>query len=366
MKKNIYSLMVGLMLIIPLQLAAQQTGATIAFEDKAHDFGNIKEQAGLASYEFKFKNTGNQPLIINKVTASCGCTTPKWTKEPISPGGDGYIQVAYNPKNRPNKFNKSVTVYSNANPKVVSLRISGNVIPKPRTIEDDFPFLIGNVRFKTNHLAFVKVYKNEKKTLSIQVINTSDQNQTISFSQVPKHLKLKANPVTLKPKQKGTITGTYDAGIVNDWGFIVNRVQINYNGKENRKNRLTISATISENFSNLSPEQIANSAKIDIQEKVFNFGKIKQRTSVEHSFVFANAGKSDLIIHKVRSSCGCTAVSPKEKVIKPGQSSSIKAIFNSGTRVGRQNKSITIITNDPKSPNLVLRVTGEVQAPASN
>lgn len=366
MKKVISGLIVGILLIMPWYISAQQTGATVAFENKAHDFGDIKEEAGLATYDFKFKNTGNQPLIVNKVTASCGCTTPKWTKEPIAPGKDGYIQVAYNPKNRPNKFNKSVTVYSNANPKVVSLRITGNVIPKPKTIEDDYPFLIGDVRFKTNHMAFVKVYKDEKKTVSIQVVNTSGQNQSISFTQVPKHLKLTPNPTTLKPNQKGTITGTYDASSINDWGFIVDRVQVNYNNKEDRKNRLTISATVSENFTNLTADQLASAAVMDINERVFNFGEIKQKESVEHSFVFKNSGKSDLIIRKVSSSCGCTAVSPKEKVIKPGQSSSIKAIFSSGTRVGRQNKSITVITNDPKTPNLVLRVTGEVAAPAAN
>lgn len=365
MNKIIYSFTFVILLSIPLFIAAQQTGPTIAFEDKSHNFGDIKEEAGLASYSFKFKNTGSQPLIINKVTASCGCTTPKWTKEPIGPGRDGYIQVAYNPKNRPNKFNKSVTVYSNANPKVVSLRIEGNVIPKPRTIEDDYPFLIGDVRFKTNHLAFVKVYKDEKKTISIQVVNTSNQNQAITFSQVPSHLKLVANPISLKPNQKGVIIGTYDAKTIDDWGFIVDRVQVNYNGKEDRKNRLTISATVSENFTKLTTEQLVNAPKIEIKERVFDFGKIKQKASVEHSFTFTNSGKSNLIIRKVNSSCGCTAVSPKEKVIKPGQSSSIKAVFSSGTRVGRQNKSITVITNDPKSPNLVLRVTGEVEVPST-
>jgi hypothetical protein len=88
------------------EIHAQQTGPTIAFETKVHDFGNIKEEAGLATYDFKFKNTGSQPLIINRVTASCGCTSPTWTKEPVPPGGEGKIQVAYNPKTRPNKFNK--------------------------------------------------------------------------------------------------------------------------------------------------------------------------------------------------------------------------------------------------------------------
>ena len=366
MRKIKATLVILAFIAIQYSTLAQQTGSTIAFEEKIHDFGNIKEEAGLATYDFKFKNTGNQPLILNKVTASCGCTSPTWTKEPIPPGGDGSIKVAYNPKNRPNKFNKSITVYSNATQKVVALRITGNVIPKPRTIEDDFPFMIGNVRFKTNHMAFVKVPQGQKKTVSIQVINTSDQNQTISFSQVPGHLKLEAHPATLKPKEKGVITGVYDAGLVNDWGFIINRVSVNYNGKENRNNRLTISATISEDFSNMTPEQIANAAKIEFTEKVFNFGKMKQRSTAEHSFTFKNTGKSDLLIRKVRSSCGCTAVTPAKTTIKPGGTSQIKAIFNSGTRVGRQNKSITIITNDPKNPNMVLRVTGEVEAPESN
>ncbi len=364
MKRKINILIIGIFLIIPIQIYAQLSGPTIAFENKSHDFGDIKEEAGVVTHDYKFMNTGNQPLIINRVTASCGCTTPSWTKKPIAPGTKGYVKVAYNPRNRPNKFNKSVTVYSNASTKIVSLRIMGNVIPKPRTIEDDYPFLIGGVRFKTNHFSFVKVYKDKKKTLSIQVINTSDQNQNISFSQVPKHIQLKAIPVTLKPKQKGIIEGTYDASLVKDWGFVVTRVMIILNDIKDRNNRLTISATISEDFSGHTPEQLANAAKIKFQEKVYNFGKMKQKTSVEHDFVFKNTGKSDLIIRKVRSSCGCTAVSPKEKTIKPGQSSSIKAIFSSGTRIGRQNKSITIITNDPKTPNVILRVTGEVKNPA--
>ncbi len=364
MKKIIAAFVILVFLPGLYGIHAQQTGPTIAFEEKVHDFGNIKEEAGLATFNFKFKNTGSEPLIINRVTASCGCTSPTWTKEPVPPGGEGKIQVAYNPKNRPNKFNKSITVYSNASQKVVALRITGNVIPKPRTIEDDFPFLIGNVRFKTNHMAFVKVNKGQKKTVNIQVINTSDQNQTISFSQVPAHLKLEAHPATLKPKEKGVITGVYDASKVNDWGFVVNRVLVNYNGKEDRNNRLTISATISEDFSNMTPEQIENAARIEFQEKVFNFGKMSQKSTVEHNFAFKNTGKTDLMIRKVRSSCGCTAVTPRETTIKPGGTSQIKAIFNSGTRVGTQNKSITVITNDPKNPTVVLRVTGTVEAPA--
>lgn len=366
MKHFISSLLLTLMLSTAFHLGAQQKLASISFEGQTHDFGNIKEEAGIVSYDFAFTNTGSQPLIINRVAASCGCTTPSWTKKPVPPGEKGYVKIAYNPKNRPNKFNKSATVYSNADKNVVSLRVSGNVIPKPRTIEDDFPFVIGDLRFNTNHMAFVKVFKSQKKAVSVQVINMSDEVQTITFDMVPKHLKLTASPQTLKPKQKGTIQGIYDANLVNDWGFIVSRVMIVENDNKDRKNLLTISATVTEDFGSLSKTELAAAPKIEFTEKVFNFGKMQQRTAVEHDFVFKNTGKSDLMIRKIKSSCGCTAVSPKEKIIKPGQSSSIKAIFSSGTRVGRQNKSITVITNDPKFSTIVLRVTGEVEVPKGN
>jgi len=366
MKQFINILMLTVALSTVTNLEAQQKASSISFDNLSHDFGDIKEEAGIANHDFIFTNTGSQPLIINRVTASCGCTTPSWTKEPVLPGGKGHIKIAYNPKNRPNKFNKSATVYSNADKNVVSLRITGNVIPKPRTIEDDFPFVIGDLRFNTNHMAFVKVFKAQKKTVSVQVLNTSDKDQAITFDMVPKHLQLTASPQILKPNQKGTIQGSYDANLVNDWGFVVNRVMIVCNENKDRKNQLTISATITEDFASLTEKEIADAPIIEFDEKVFNFGKMQQKTSVEHDFIFTNTGKSDLEIRKIKSSCGCTAVSPKEKIIKAGQTSSIKAIFSSGTRVGRQNKSITVITNDPKLSTVVLRVTGEVEAPAGN
>lgn len=363
MKRLMYIFIVTGFILTPFALNAQQKGAVIAFQKTGHDFGNIREEAGIVTYDFEFTNTGNEPLVINRVTASCGCTTPNWSRKPIGPGEKGFIKVAYNPRNRPNKFNKSVTVYSNASKSVVTLRIFGNVIPKPRTIEDDYPYQIGPVRFKTNHMAFAKVFKHQKKTNRINIINTSDNEQAISFDQVPAQIKLKAIPPVLKPKQKGIIEGVYDPDLVNDWGFIISRANVVFNNSKNQNNRLTISATISEDFSKLSPEQLAKAPAITLKEKVFDFGSMDQRKTVEHEFVFTNTGKSNLEIRKVRSSCGCTAVSPKEKVIHPGQSSSIKAIFSSGTRIGRQNKSITIITNDPKNPTVIVRLTGNVNDP---
>jgi len=105
----INSVMVLLIFLMGVNLNAQQRNATIAFNKTDHDFGKFKEEDGKVSHEFVFTNTGSEPIIINRVTASCGCTATSWTKEPIVPGGKGYVKAEYNPRNRPGRFNKTVT-----------------------------------------------------------------------------------------------------------------------------------------------------------------------------------------------------------------------------------------------------------------
>lgn len=101
-------------------------GAKIRFEEMEHQYGTI-QKGGNGDCEFTFWNDGNEPLILQNVKASCGCTTPSYTQKPVMPGQSGVIKVHYN-TNNVGGFSKTVTVSSNAvdNPRVV-LRIKGNV-----------------------------------------------------------------------------------------------------------------------------------------------------------------------------------------------------------------------------------------------
>jgi len=97
------------------------------FVEEIHDFGEL-EEGPKYDYEFNFENIGNQPLIITGVKASCGCTTPLWPKDPVMPGDKATIKVTYNTKGRLNKFNKAVTITSNAATPTKRLYIKGNVV----------------------------------------------------------------------------------------------------------------------------------------------------------------------------------------------------------------------------------------------
>ena len=133
MKKLILSL-IAVASFATVTLAQDQKAAAVVnpkaadfkFEKEVHDFGTIKEGVQ-AEYTFKFTNTGKEPLVISNVQASCGCTTPKWTKEPIKPGESGSVTAIYNSKGRPGTFNKAITITSNAKTPQKVLFIKGNV-----------------------------------------------------------------------------------------------------------------------------------------------------------------------------------------------------------------------------------------------
>ncbi|MDR2917594.1 MAG: DUF1573 domain-containing protein [Tannerella sp.] len=121
----------SLILLTASMASAQQKEASIAVVGEAiHDFGDINETAGPVTHSFKIKNDGEVALVVTKVVASCGCTTPDWTKEPIASGNTGDIKVTFDPTNRPGPFTKTISVYSNGKTGSFILTIKGNVIPK--------------------------------------------------------------------------------------------------------------------------------------------------------------------------------------------------------------------------------------------
>ena len=105
--------------------------AKMELKKTSHDFGNIKEGTQ-ATVEFTFTNTGKVPLVLNSVRASCGCTTPKWTREPVAPGETGKITAIYNSKGRPGNFTKTITVKHNGEGGTTYLTIRGFVESAPK------------------------------------------------------------------------------------------------------------------------------------------------------------------------------------------------------------------------------------------
>jgi hypothetical protein len=346
--------------LVGITTAAIAQKPKIVFEELEHDFGTFKESDGVQTTTFKFTNKGEVPLVLNNVRASCGCTTPKWTREPVAPGNEGQIQVSYNPKNRPGSFNKTVMITSNAENGTTVLRIKGSVQEREKTLAELYPRQVGKLRVKTNHVSFSRMKENDVETKDIELVNDTDQPVEVGFRRVPDHLQVKVEPTTIPANSKGKLIVTLDAKKANTYGFSSNRIYLSIDGSQDYRASVGVSATIEEDFSDLTPEQLANAPVAAFDNTTHDFGEMSQGDKKEHTFMLANDGKSELIIRNIRSSCGCTAVAPSTKVIAPGESAPIKVTFDSRGKRGRQSKSITVITNDPKNPTSRLRISSNI------
>ncbi|WP_171596282.1 DUF1573 domain-containing protein [Marinifilum caeruleilacunae] len=333
----------------------------IKFESKLHDFGTFKEELGKQTHLFEFVNEGKQPIIIKHAYSSCGCTSPEWSKKPIAPGQKGYIKAIFDPKNRPGTFAKTITVTANTNPSITKLIIKGKVIERVKTIADFYPAVMSGLRFQSNHLAFTKVKNNEKKELEIEVYNESDEAVSLSFKRMPAHLQIKMIPEELMPKEKGKIVAMYDGAKKNDWGNVIDHLDVLVNQEEKPNQRLSVTANIVEDFSMLTENEKKNAPRLEVGNRFFNFGELEQGESVEHIFKLKNSGKSDLIIRKTKSSCGCATVNPGVNILKPGEETDLKIVFHSRGRRGNQSKTVYVITNDPFNQESKLIVKGRVK-----
>jgi len=335
----------------------QQEIQDFSFKETVHDFGQIKELDGPISFKFDFINTGQKPVIIQGVRASCGCTTPDWSRNEVVPGDSGFVTAEYHPLNRPGPFNKSLTVTTNGTPSTIVLRIRGQVMPKPRTIEDDFPTVLGALRIKYRALNMGRVKNNEPAVKSFQVYNQSQK--TINFQskvEAPDYIHLAFDPSSLGSEEKGNLIVTYDVEKRHDLGFMSDNLVFytNENGEDARKS-LSVYADVQQYFPPMTPEQMAQAPHLSIEKKIVDFGKMKQGEVKATDFVLVNEGQSDLKIVKTKSSCSCTVARLATTTLKPGDRALLNVTFNSTGRRGNQQKSVTIYTNDPKAP--VQRVT---------
>ena len=124
---------IGILLVmVCLSLAAMaQKDAQIKFDKITHNFGTFSEKNPVQECVFTFTNVGEKPLVINQAVASCGCTIPKYTKQPVMPGQKGEIKVTYNGAGKfAGHFKKTITVRTNGAVEVTRLYVEGDMTEK--------------------------------------------------------------------------------------------------------------------------------------------------------------------------------------------------------------------------------------------
>lgn len=329
----------------------------ITFETITHDFGTFPEENGKVSCVFEFTNTGKADLVLQKVRASCGCTTPEWTKEPVKPGEKGTVKATYNASGRPGAFSKTITVTTNAGEKRLSIK--GEVIPKAQKVEDKYPHDYDGFRMLKKNVYFNTVFNPDTKIEKIEVINNGTKDVKVTFENAPKFVAISCPPI-LKPGDKGEVIFTIKTKDSDVWGAFKETAIVVVNGKAFPENPVTMFGTVAENFSNMTAEEKANAPVLTLGNAV-SLGKIKTTTAKTYEITVKNDGKSPLIIRAINvDSKNITATLPAK--IKPGKTGAIRIKVNgAGLKVGKFTQRMTVTTNDPNRSTYIVNLNGEVE-----
>lgn len=317
--------------------------------DKAvHDFGKVNEADGDISCEFVIKNTGNAPLVISRVTASCGCTTPDWTKSPIAPGASGSVKATYGAKGRPGPFSKTISVYTNAKEGGHILTIKGDVIPKPQTPEAAYPIAMGDLRLNKSTAYFNMIKNTEKRSDIFEAYNNGKTPIQVSFLNLPSYITATSSPASIEPGKTGKIILSYNAGAAKKFGSFTDKVGVSVNSKKDNGYSILVKSTIVENFGNMTAAERENAPVLSLDPVTINFNNLPKVKTAD--LKITNTGKSKLIIHNVQSEASdLLSVHVGKKEIKPGKSEIIKVNLDPSKVARNTSAYINIVSNDPKA-----------------
>ncbi|MFK7972651.1 MAG: DUF1573 domain-containing protein [Bacteroidia bacterium] len=358
--KQILTLFCALSLIFTFSSLAAQGDAParkINFDKTTHEFGEV-ENGDPTETTFTFTNTSDVPVTLENVRASCGCTTPKWTREAVAPGKTGEIAVKYN-SFRTGKFTKSITVKYDSVERPIVLYIKGNVnAPKPKDV-DIYKDKAGSLSFDRVDVNIGSFNSDQEQAIEFLVKNTSDKTITFTGKYEAKDMikDVKPSLYQLAPGDKGTVKVSINGSYFDKTETFSTEVVVDTDDPEGAKKTLRISGRVNRVY---SADELAKMPNIEFKKTVYTGGEVIEGEKLKATFAFTNTGGSDLVIESVKASCGCTATEPKDKIVKPGETSEILATFDSRGRPGKQNKSITVRTNDPDSGAIMLRLECEV------
>jgi archaellum component FlaF (FlaF/FlaG flagellin family) len=331
------------------------------FKEKIHDFGEVIEQNGNVEFEFVFTNNSARPVRILAVQASCGCTTPGWTKEAVAPGKNGFIKASFDPRGRPGYFNKALTVTTDLSTNPINLQIKGNVVDKLSPKEELLTGVNGSLRMKSSSVNIGKIYIN-KEPSSYDFIIRNEGEEKMDFIGVvaPDYIKV-TTPASLEKGERGIIQIRYNAKQKNQYGFHSDNIELKTTDRVMPNKFLSVYATIEEYFPVLSTEELLRAQVMQVEKAEIDIGRVRSGATIEQTVRYTNSGKKSLDVRDIQSNCSCVSATFDKKVLKPGESGTITLRFITEGRSGTQNKAVTIYTNDPRNPVQRVTISGYIE-----
>jgi hypothetical protein len=333
----------------------------IKWIETEHDFGAFSEEVGMVGTTFRYVNVGNEPLVIVGARANCGCTTPRFSLEPLAPGDTAQLEVKYDAVGRPGRFAKKIFVDTNTEPVRTTLTVRGVVVGATPTVAQRYPVSMGKISLMRAYAMLGEVKKSHLKVEMLSAYNCTTDSLTPAVVDLPKWLTVSCTPSPVAPGEQMSFNFMVHADRTPLYGVVTDTVTIVPDTAEPQTRfKLPVVVTINEDFSRLSDADIAKSPQATLINERVDMGKIARGETITARYELRNDGKTPLLVRRIYSADHDVNIAVSSEKIKPGKKATITATYTPRADEQIVNIKINLITNDPLTPTQALRLTAEM------
>ncbi len=338
-------------LLVTALLSTTFVKAQFTFDKLEHDFGLI-EMTDSIEYDFVARNTSESAAKILSVEAECSCAVAAYNQDAIPPKENTSITVRYYPYHY-GVFRKKITVKTTTNS--YTINITGEV-KKPLNPLQKYPYMNGDLLTATRYANFGRLTTEKVATQRFELYNPHAKDIYFSSKIIaPEYITVKyENPPLVPAKKSGNLYISYDPAAKNDYGFVTDSVEIYLKDIE-KPLKIYVNASIEQYFPEIPDDQLDHHPRIKFQPEKIDLGYIyKNKDSIIAEIDISNTGDQALKILKVIPGPGLELLTPLDSILTIGDLHKdmppikVKMRFIHVRRTGKQQRRLTIISNDPK------------------
>lgn len=359
MRKSVF--LATVFLLVCRCLGAQEQQPVLVFDTQEWDFGTVDEANGPVTHTFSFRSLSPEPVQIDHVATSCGCTTVEYSADPVATGGSGYLTVVFDPARSEGFVMREVEVYTKNRKGYAHLSVSANVIPIPKGLSQLYPQqLVGTLRTNVLRCNFGYVAQGDSVTKVIRIANLGNRAVALSVLTTDSRYGMSVScPASVAPQEIVNLHISYKIPVGKAYyGMTHDSVWVLADGMKSAE-PVAVSAIGTDRFTD---DKAGERPVLRVTPEYVDFGRQAPGRTCRRTISIANTGQTDLVLRHVATSEETTVSLGGGRVVKPGQS--VRATVSATIPRLSQSRvtgSVFLTTNDPVRPFRELRWQAETK-----
>lgn len=343
----------ALAMMTPLYSSAQ----TITTKSQVIDCGQVVYRNPVTA-QFELVNEGGGSLTIKNVETSCGCTKVNYPKGNIPENKPFIIAVTYDARMM-GHFEKYIDIYTSGASLPYTLTLKGVVVEEVKGYKGDYKYMLGKLKADKTEIMFDDVNRGDNPTDEIHVVNGTGDMATPVIAQLPDYLQVEVSPSSIAPGGTGVIKFTLESQRLQDYGLQQASVYLlqHPGDRVGQEKEIRVETILLPSFQKMSEQQMVYAPKLKVSDTVLDLGSFEGKKKKKGTILLENVGRRELEISSIQMfTSGITVELPNTK-IPPGESVKLRITADKKELKGvRQQPKVLMITNDPRSPKVIISV----------